>query len=202
MCLAGFMILTSCCAKRNLAANANTSIGMDTVIAALKVQVDQANELFQHYADSVKSNEKLKLETAAVTLQTSSTNTASGSVTVLIFKPAYTNKIVRTSSLAFNLDTTPIPKAHFMEVKPLVKTNQTMANFIYNSAVEFYNLKMSPLPGLNKQSFDIDVIFSMENDYKGELIFTVLGAGVDASYEYDKAVQHEVKLNYRFAPKK
>jgi hypothetical protein len=194
------LILSSCCAKRPISAASKSSIGLDTVISALKVQVDMANQLFQHYVDSVKSKQKLKLETASIALQIASTKTATGSVTVLIFKPAYTNKIVNSSSVTFNLDTTPIPKNHFMEVRAKHKMNYTMANFIYNSAVEFYNLNQTPLPGLNKQSFDVDVIFSVENDYTGELIFTVLGAGVDASYEYDKAIQHEIKLNYRFDP--
>ncbi|SDS21533.1 hypothetical protein SAMN05216490_0749 [Mucilaginibacter mallensis] len=180
------------CATRNKTVNINgvaqTPVDLNDVIAALKVQYEIAKEQLNGI--------KITPDNASVTVQVTNTYTAAGDISVLIFKPTYTNKVLKSSSVTFDLQAPQADaiKSRVSLIRSNAKPDSSLAKLIISAAKAYDKLDPTPIPGLNKQDFVIDVIFSIENDANLGLTFKVLGTGVDASYEYDRAVQHELKL--------
>ncbi len=192
LCLVVLMILASGCSPRvvNINGTPQVPVDLNEVISAMKVQFEAAQARLGVL--------HLKPVSASVTVQVTKTETGNGDVSVLIFKPSYTRKVVKSSSITFDLQSPSAANLH-MAVRRPGSIDFSLADLIVGAAKSYSELGPKPIPGLERQDFVIDVVFSIENDGSTGISFKVLGMGVDAGYEYDKAVQHELKLTCKLA---
>ncbi|HWZ15055.1 MAG TPA: hypothetical protein VNW95_07425 [Mucilaginibacter sp.] len=193
LCLVVFTVFVlPGCSHRVVSINGTPQVPVDLneVIAAMKVQFDAAKARL--------GGLHLIPVSASVTVQVTKAETGNGDVSVLIFKPSYTRKVVKSSSIAFDLQSPSAANPH-MAVRRPESIDYSLADLIVASAKSYSELGPRPIPGLEKQDFVIDVVFSIENDGSAGISFKVLGMGVDAGYEYNRAVQHELKLTCKLA---
>lgn len=181
-------ILSSCCAVKPPKTPANDP-PLSQVVSVIQDQYARAVKDLKDKGINVEINE------ADLSLQISKVSTVNAGITVAIFNP--TSKYVNTRSMKV----TYILKKEKPEGdlkgggKKFVASEDNLHDLIVDAATKFAGID-SAIGELTKDSFSLDIVFSIEWDNTINLAFKIFGQGATAGYEYDHTVQHELVLTF------
>jgi hypothetical protein len=137
------------------------------------------------------------LTEADLSLKVITKGTASGDITVLIFKPSAKYIRTSTSTVTFTLAKAAPPGGGGKSIKD---TSMALRDAIVSAVRAFKNLKIDSALALKKDHFVIDLDFSIEYDEALGLTFKVFGLAADLSAERDHTIDHELKLTFSKPP--
>jgi hypothetical protein len=186
---AALISLSGCSSPHQLARLGKpASIDLDSVIAAIQVQIGNAESRLK------QGNISLKIREAVVSLQITKTNIEGGDFQVLIFKPSGKRIAQKVTTISFDLKA--LKNDRITPKESGRKIDYSLADLIVASARKYDSLKADAINGLAKDNFVVDVLFSVEYDANMGLSFTLWGISADAGYELDNKVQHELVLTF------
>jgi len=185
--LAAASLLTSCCASR-IPVKPLKERTLDEMVAAVQEQYSKATQILEG------KKIKIAVTKADLTVKLSSVSTENADVTVWIVKPSTKFIQTKTTSVTYELTDATDTKGGAKKLA----TDDKLCNLIVDAATKFANLHTT-IGTLTKDNFSLDIVFAVENDNSATLTFTILGIGVNAGYENDRSVEHELVLT--FVPK-
>jgi len=177
--------VVSCCGSRVPQASQNEP-ALNDVVTAIQHQYTTA---LKRLKDSGITD--IKISEADLSLAVTGVISANASVKVLIFTPS--KKFIRTKTTTI---TYVLSEAKDAKGGAGIKlADNRLSDIIVSTARNFHDLNQT-IGDLTKDSFSIDLVFSIENDTSLGLSFDIIGLSVDAGAEFDKTVTHELKLTF------
>lgn len=180
-----FMV-SGCNTSRKLpVASVSDTTSLESVLQILDSDYDNAMRY-------LGAEGKVQVCNASVTFDVSNIKTVGGELTILVFKPGYTQSWIHETTMTFNLER---PKEPRLELKPVLKDDIQKA--IVNAALQFYKIKNSGnLGGLVASSFSIEVDFVVTRE--GGLGLSLLSDVVNAGGKIESDVTQKINLTFAF----
>jgi hypothetical protein len=190
LALACACILSSCCTQR-VATIPGNQPKLNEVVSVIQDQ----------YKGALDSLKKLKITKTVITeaelsLKVTKTISADAEFSVLIFKPKASRSQERSTTVTYKL-TDDKNLLGGDKINKLKKDN-SLRDAIVSAAVSFHSLNTT-IGTLTKESFSLDLVFSIENQVGLGLGFEVWGVGADLGGSYTNAIEHELVLTFKSA---
>src|SRR5579864_2359218 len=125
-------MMSGCCSSHKLpVASTSDTTSLESVLQILDSDYDHAMRY-------LGAEGKVQICNASVTFDVSNTKTVGGDLTILVFKPGYTQTWNHETTMTFNLAR---PKEPRVDIKPVLNDNIQRA--IVNAALQFDKIKNS-----------------------------------------------------------
>ena len=179
-------MMSGCCTSHKLpVASASDTTSLESVLQILDSD-------YVHAMRYLGAEGKVQICNASVTFDVSNTKTAGGDLTILVFKPGYTQTWNHETTMTFNLAR---PKEPRVEIKPVL--NDNIQRTIVNAALQFDKIKnASNLGGLVASSFSIEVDFVVTRT--GGLGLSLLSDVVNIGGKVESDVTQKINLTFAF----
>ena len=178
--------LFSCNPTRHLTQIQKVPVDVDSVVQELSRQYNQAkNDLKRGFGIN------LQIAEAAVTVKVTNTLSGGADLQLLVFKLSHKQKITKASTLTFDLK-----QVEPASAKKLGVSAEPLSTFIIEAARKFDAISIANIPELQKDNFEIDISFIVERDTSGSIIITPVLSN-DVSADWDKSVEHDLKLVFK-----
>lgn len=134
------------------------------------------------------------IDEAELSLKVTKTIATDAEFKVLIFKPKVSRSQERSTSVKYKLS-----KAENLtggnKINKLKKDN-SLRDAIISAARSFHSLKTT-IGSLTKESFTLDLVFSIEDEGGLGLSFEIWGVGADLGGSFTNATEHELVLTFK-----
>jgi hypothetical protein len=180
------LMMSGCCSSHKLpVASTSDTTSLESVLEILDSDYDNAMRY-------LGAEGKVQVCNASVTFDVSNTKTVGGDLTILVFKPGYTQTWNHETTMTFNLAR---PKEPRLELKPVLKDDIQKA--IVNAALQFDKIKNSSnLGGLVASSFSVEVDFVVTRT--GGLALFLLSDVVNVGGKVEGDVTQKINLTFAF----
>lgn len=186
--LAAACILSSCCTQK-VVKLPNDQPKLNDVLTVVQEQYKAALDSLAK--EGIKNYEIVE---AQLSLKVSKTISGDAEFSVLIFKPKASRSLSRSTTVAYKLS-----KAESItggDKKNEQKTDNSLRDAIINATKSFNQMEKT-IGTLIKESFSLDLVFSIEEEKGVGLSFKVWGIGADLGGTFSSATEHELVLTFK-----
>ena len=175
---------------------------VDDVFTVLQSQIKKAeNDI------NADARYKVHLQEADAIFDNVVTTSENASLSILIFKPNYSNTKKTETTITFSLLYTDKPTAHAIINEPKIKFKNGQENalsaLIENAAAQFSKVAIT-LPEADKyeKNFEIDIAYTIDENGTLEISAPIGIINIGASVSVDNANTHIIKVIFKLDKKK
>jgi hypothetical protein len=181
------LVLASCNPTRKIKINELPTL--NNVVTEIQMEYEKALKELQ--ANRVTA---VEITDAEITLKIAKESTAGGEIKVLIGKATKERTVSASTSVTYLLT----KDANKTGSGKKVFVDQKLKDVIVAAAREFSSLDVA-IGDLVKDSFNVDIIFSIQNTKGGGLSFEIQNVGADATGSWSRTVEHGMTLTFKKA---
>lgn len=170
------------------------SFGLDTIVQTIQTQYILALADLEERGGNDKNYREIEITNAELSLTVTRETTGSADLSVLIFGASGSITRNNSTGLTFVLSKKEDQKGG--SINALAKNENTLADLIVLGAEKFIKLKSS-IGNLEKDSFELHIVFSIERKGGPKFAFKFWGIDSEIGVEKSGAVEHEMVLTFK-----